>query len=81
MPDLLGGKPRPAAGILRARLPEVPTMMHWDEWLYDIEQKIKSGYRKDAILRDNRDNIDIFQQVDEMRWEKLVEDLGGRKDG
>ncbi len=67
--------PRP--GECRVPLPERPSAMNWDEWQWSIGRRIEAGYPAAAVLRDNKDNIDIYQQVDEIRHEKLIAMLGG----
>lgn len=66
-------EPRP--GACRVPLPDKPTAMHWQEWAWGIDQKLQS-YPPAAVLRDNRDNLEIFAQVDEMRHDALMTKLG-----
>lgn len=79
IPDLLGGKPRPAIGRYRVKLPEPANMDDWEGWYRALWAMIESGDPAPAILRDNRDNIDIFEQVDEMKHNRLVQALGVRR--
>lgn len=72
--DLLERRePRP--GECYVPLPDHPTAMNWDEWHFGVIQKLES-YPAAAVLRDNRSNLEIFRQVDEMRYEALARKLG-----
>ena len=68
-------------GTVRAQLRDPENRMAWDEWEFDLRRKIEAGYPPAAILRDNKDNLAIFEQVDEMRWDSLMRALGARDDG
>lgn len=76
--DMFGGAARPPAGFYRVALPDDPKMADFDRWLYNLKGKIKdSPDAKEAIRRDNKDNISIFRDVDEVRHEALIAMLGG----
>lgn len=74
--DLLGGKPRTAQAYRVALQDE--TSVGWAAWHAAIKAMIESGDPKDAILRDNKGNIAIFEQVDAMRHNKLMRELEGK---
>lgn len=76
--DLLGGRPRPAAGRYRVALPEHANSDDWTAWERALWAMIEAGDPVTEVLRDNRENIEIFEQVDVMRHNKLMRKLGGR---
>lgn len=72
--DLLGDKP---ARSYRVRLPERANSDDWVAWETALLAMIEAGDPSAAILRDNKDNIAIFEQVDEMKHNALIRALGG----
>jgi hypothetical protein len=75
IPDLLGGKPRPAFGKHRVSLPERANSDDWEAWRRALWAMIEAGDDRAAIRHDNRDNLEIFEQVDEMAHNKLMRTL------
>lgn len=75
MNDLPGGKARPANSC-RVTLQD-ETSDGWTAWEAAIWALIDAGDPKNAIRRDNADNLGIFEQIDAMRHNKLMRALGG----
>lgn len=72
--DLLGGDARPAANY-HVRLPDQPTSDDWRGFPIAIAAMLDAGDPPAEILRDNRTNLEIFAQVDEMTHSRLMRTL------
>lgn len=76
IPDMFDGKPRKPVGHYHVTLPDSPNSDDWDNWYGAITAMIGNDPH-DAILRDNRTNIEIFGQFDK-RHNALMRKLEAR---
>lgn len=73
--DMFGGKARKPAGYYKVRR-EGDTADDWAAWLTGLRVLIENPADPNAaVLRDNRDDLAIFEQIDAMEHNKLMRKL------